>query len=304
MAEFSIIVPVYNVEKEIRKCLDSLKNQTYDDFEVLCVDDCGNDSSMDIVNEYAQNDSRFKVLTHEHNRGVSAARNTGLDNAIGEFVMFVDSDDWLELNALEVVKDALDRSKSDVVVFDLYDCYPNKEKHVHDDEFKKVNNKQMLIDERVLDSLVGVVWNRAYRKSVLDDNNIRFPEGMIIEDSEFSFKVCMHIKSVFFIADVLYNYLRNREGSYTTEDVVQNRISDEITVIFHCWDYAKSLGLSKKYRNYFLRLIGTTTKKILGLSHKRRYILSRIRDLLNEMNFPEDFKDMDKKSNVLTLWMD
>ncbi len=304
MAEFSIIVPVYNVEKEIRKCLDSLKNQTYDDFEVLCVDDCGNDSSMDIVNEYAQNDSRFKVLTHEHNRGVSAARNTGLDNAIGEFVMFVDSDDWLELNALEVVKDALDRSKSDVVVFDLYDCYPNKEKHVHDDEFKKFNNKQMLIDERVLDSLVGVVWNRAYRKSVLDDNNIRFPEGMIIEDSEFSFKVCMHIKSVFFIADVLYNYLRNREGSYTTEDVVQNRISDEITVIFHCWDYAKSLGLSKKYRNYFLRLIGTTTKKILGLSHKRRYILSRIRDLLNEMNFPEDFKDMDKKSNVLTLWMD
>ena len=116
MAEFSIIVPVYNVEKEIRKCLDSLKNQTYGDFEVLCVDDCGNDSSIDIVKEYAQNDSRFKVLTHEHNRGVSAARNTGLDNAIGEFVMFVDSDDWLELNALEEVKKAFDKSKSDVVM--------------------------------------------------------------------------------------------------------------------------------------------------------------------------------------------
>ena len=84
MAEFSIIVPVYNVEKEIRKCLDSIKNQTYGDFEVLCVDDFGKDSSMDIVREYAQKDNRFKILTHEHNRGVSAARNTGVDNASGE----------------------------------------------------------------------------------------------------------------------------------------------------------------------------------------------------------------------------
>lgn len=301
MAEFSIIVPVYNVEKEIRKCLDSLKNQTYGDFEVLCVDDCGNDSSIDIVKEYAQNDSRFKILTHEHNKGVSAARNTGLDNATGEFIMFIDSDDWLELNALEEVKKAFDKSKSDVVMFGNYDCYPDKEKKAHDD-YTKQNNKHVAVDEKLLDAVVGVVWNRAYRKSLIDDNNIRFPEGMIVEDSEFTFKVCMHIKSIYFIADVLYNYLRNREGSYTTEDAVQNRISDEITVIFHCWSYVKKLGIERKYRNYFLRLIGTTTKKILGISHKRHYILSRIRDVLDEMNFPNDFKDMDKK--VLTLWLD
>lgn len=300
MAEFSIIVPVYNVEKEIRKCLDSIKNQTYGDFEVLCVDDCGKDSSMDIVREYAQKDNRFKILTHEHNRGVSAARNTGLDNASGEYTMFVDSDDWLETNALEVIKNNFDKSKSEVIVFNIYNCYPDGKKEINDTtNFKKT---QALLTENNLNTFIGVVWNRAYKTSLINDNHIRFPEGMIIEDSDFTFKISMHLKSVFIIEDVLYNYLRNREGSYTTEDAVNNRIKDEITVISNCWKYAKSLGRERYYRKYFLKLIGTTTKKILGITHKRRYILERIRDLLVEMNFPNDFKDMEKK--VLTLWMD
>lgn len=300
MAEFSIIVPVYNVEKEIRKCLDSIKNQTYGDFEVLCVDDCGKDSSMDIVREYAQKDNRFKILTHEHNRGVSAARNTGLDNASGEYTMFVDSDDWLETNALEIIKDNFDKSKSEVIVFNIYNCYPDGKKEINDTtNFKKT---QALLTENNLNTFIGVVWNRAYKTSLINDNHIRFPEGMIIEDSDFTFKISMHLKSVFIIEDVLYNYLRNREGSYTTEDAVNNRIKDEITVISNCWRYAKSLGRERYYRKYFLKLIGTTTKKILGITHKRRYILERIRDLLVEMNFPNDFKDMEKK--VLTLWMD
>ncbi len=303
MAEFSIIVPVYNVEKEIRKCLDSIKNQTYGDFEVLCVDDCGKDSSMDIVREYAQKDNRFKILTHEHNRGVSAARNTGLDNASGEYTMFVDSDDWLETNALEVIKDNFDKSKSEVIVFNIYNCYPDGKKEINDTtNFKKSNQTQVLLTENNLNTFIGVVWNRAYKTSLINDNHIRFPEGMIIEDSDFTFKISMHIKSVFIIEDVLYNYLRNREGSYTTEDAVNNRIKDEITVISNCWKYAKSLKRERYYRKYFLKLIGTTTKKILGITHKRRYILERIRDLLVEMNFPNDFKDMEKK--VLTLWMD
>lgn len=300
MAEFSIIVPVYNVEKEIRKCLDSIKNQTYGDFEVLCVDDCGKDSSMDIVREYAQKDNRFKILTHEHNRGVSAARNTGLDNASGKYTMFVDSDDWLETNALEIIKDNFDKSKSEVIVFNIYNCYPDGKKEINDTtNFKKT---QALLTENNLNTFIGVVWNRAYKTSLINDNHIRFPEGMIIEDSDFTFKISMHLKNVFIIEDVLYNYLRNREGSYTTEDAVNNRIKDEITVISNCWKYAKSLGRERYYRKYFLKLIGTTTKKILGITHKRRYILERIRDLLVEMNFPNDFKDMEKK--VLTLWMD
>ena len=120
MTKFSIIVPVYNVEKEIRECLDSIKNQTYNDFEVLCVDDCGKDSSMDIVREFAAEDSRFKILTHEHNSGVSAARNTGLDAAAGDIIMFVDSDDWIEPNALEILVDKLNKTQCEVIMFNLY----------------------------------------------------------------------------------------------------------------------------------------------------------------------------------------
>ena len=258
---------------------------------------------MDIVREYAQKDHRFKILTHEHNRGLSAARNTGLDNASGKYTMFVDSDDWLETNALEIIKDNFDKSKSEVIVFNIYNCYPDGKKEINDTtNFKKSNQTQVLLTENNLNTFIGVVWNRAYKTSLINDNHIRFPEGMIIEDSDFTFKISMHIKSVFIIEDVLYNYLRNREGSYTTEDAVNNRIKDEITVISNCWKYAKSLKRERYYRKYFLKLIGTTTKKILGITHKRRYILERIRDLLVEMNFPNDFKDMEKK--VLTLWMD
>lgn len=305
MAKFSIIVPVYNVEKEIRRCLDSLKNQTFGEFEVFCVDDCGSDSSMKIVEEFVQNDDRFKILHHEHNKGVSAARNTGLDNVHSEYVMFVDSDDWLELNALEVVYNAFKETMASVVMFDNYECYPDKEKECHSSDFKDAHKKHLLINDANLEACIGVVWNRAYKTSLINDNNIRFPEGMIVEDSDFNFKVCMHIKDVYILNTPLYNYSRNREGSYTTEDKVQGRINDEITVISNCWNYAKSLGCEKKFRRYFLKLIGVTTKKILGIKYKRRYILSRIRDILKEMNFPDDFKDIDNSGRkILTLWMD
>lgn len=303
MAKFSVIIPVYNVEKEIRQCLDSIKNQTYGDFEVLCVDDCGQDSSMAIVKEFADTDDRFKILTHEHNKGVSAARNTALDAASGEYILFVDSDDWIELNALETVKNVFDQSNTDMVMFDTYDCYPDKERkafNVKNLSDGKID-MQLTIDANNLNSFIGVIWNRAYRASLIQDNHIRFPEGMIIEDSDFTFKASVLAGNIYIITTPLYNYRREREGSYTTEDKVNTRIEDELNVIFRCWRWAKEHNYARRYRKYFLFLIGITTKKILGIPHRRRYILEKMRDLLTEINFPEDFKDLDKKH--FTLWM-
>lgn len=302
MAVFSIIVPVYNVENEIRECLDSIKNQTFADFEVLCVDDCGSDSSMDIVREYASEDSRFKILTHEHNKGVSAARNTALDAVQGEYIMFVDSDDWLELNALETVNNIFNKVKTDVVMFNLYYSYPNKPKEEYKSKIELADNIHIKLDDMSLESFVGVVWNRAYRTSLINDNNIRFPVGLIIEDSEFSFKVSTYINTFYTTKTPLYNYRQNRDGSYTTDDIFNERIADEIEIYKRCYRFAKERGIVKKYRKYFLKLIGTVTKKILIIKHRRRYILEKVRDLLIEMDFPNAYKDMEKR--VLTLWMD
>lgn len=299
MAVFSIIVPVYNVEKEIKECLDSLKNQTFDDFEVLLVDDRGKDSSMDIVREYAKDDSRFKILTHEKNSGVSAARNTGLDAAQGENIMFVDSDDWLEPNALEVLHKYLKKTKSEIIMFNLWNCNPDGTKKIQDDE--KKGAREIKIEDLILAKFVGVCWNRVYRKTLLDRLNVRFPVGLIVEDSDFTFKVCSQVKSIYIIDEPLYNYRREREGSYTTADNVQDRIVDEMEVLKNTYRYAREHGYEKKFRKYFLHLIGETTEKILSIRHRRRYIIQQIHDLLIEMDFPKAYKDMEART--LTLWM-
>ncbi len=299
MAVFSIIIPVYNVEKEIRDCLDSIKNQTFQDFEVLCVDDRGSDSSIDIVKEYVNTDSRFKILTHEKNSGVSAARNTGLDAATGDNIMFVDSDDWLDLNALEILNNKLNKTKCEIVMFNNYNVKPDGSKKLQDED--KEGDRTIKINDDELTLFVGVCWNRVYRKSLLDRLNVRFPVGLIVEDSDFTFKVCSQVDSVLIIDEPLYFYRIQREGSYTTADNVQERIVDELEVLKNTYRYARDNGYDKKYRKYFLHLIGTTARKIVSITHRRRYIIQQIHDLLIEMKFPEDFKEFESK--LLTFWM-
>ena len=112
----SVIIPIYNVEQYIEKCLDSVINQTYKDLEIICVNDCSPDNSAQILLEYAQRDTRIKIVNREKNGGLSAARNTGLDEAKGEYVYFIDSDDWIDLDYIEKMVSAITFSKTDVVV--------------------------------------------------------------------------------------------------------------------------------------------------------------------------------------------
>lgn len=128
MPRFTIIMPVYNVENEISQCLQSIQNQTFKDFEVICVDDCGSDNSIKIIEEIASNDNRFKIIKHSHNQGVSAARNTALAAAQGEYLVFVDPDDWIELNQLEVLDRSITISKKDFILFGFYTHYDDGSK--------------------------------------------------------------------------------------------------------------------------------------------------------------------------------
>ena len=113
----SVIIPVYKVEKFIRQCIESILNQSFTDFEVLVVDDCGGDSSMDIVEEYAKKDNRIRILRHERNRGLAAARNTALDSAVGTYIVCLDSDDWMELNCLDDINAEFNLRKTPSIWF-------------------------------------------------------------------------------------------------------------------------------------------------------------------------------------------
>ena len=115
--KISIIIPVYNVEKYLRECLDSCINQTLADIEIICVDDCSPDNSIKILEEYQAKDYRIKIFRHEKNKNLGAARNTGIQNAIGEYVWFVDSDDYIDTKACQILYDAIKEFNVDMLCF-------------------------------------------------------------------------------------------------------------------------------------------------------------------------------------------
>jgi len=146
LPQISVVVPVYNVEKYLRECLDSLANQTFEDFEVICVNDGSDDSSIDILEEYASEDERFKIVSQE-NKGLSGARNTGMDYIKGRYLLFLDSDDWLELNALELLYNHANALNSEMVIFP-YRYFNQETKEYEENDFTKLNMFDSSVDNK------------------------------------------------------------------------------------------------------------------------------------------------------------
>ena len=151
MPKYSIVVPVYNTEKFLRKCLESIKNQTFTDFQVILVDDCSTDSSNKICREFCENDNRFSLVKTDVNVGLSAVRNTGLKYVKGDYVTFIDSDDYVELNMLEEIDNNLGVQEYDFVEWGMYyDVLLNsgeisiKESPLNSKETKKITNARIL----------------------------------------------------------------------------------------------------------------------------------------------------------------
>ena len=168
----SVIVPVYNVEPYLRKCLDSIVNQTYRDLEILVIDDGSTDWCGKICDEYAGKDGRIRVF-HTENRGLSCARNLGLDNARGEWIGFVDSDDWIETDMYEVLLKRAEETEADIVECGVLEEHPNRTGKRQEYLVTGTEAVIMLIHRE----LSNAVWNKLWKKSCFD--KIRFPEGRI-----------------------------------------------------------------------------------------------------------------------------
>lgn len=214
---FSVIIPVYNVEPYLRECLDSVLNQGFSDWEAVCVNDGSTDGSAAILEEYATKDGRFKIIT-QVNRGLSTARNAGIREAKSDYVLFLDSDDWLEPNALEILSKHLNGE-------DLL-CFSGQR---YFEETNNLNPADVLVEKRYQSGMdyynecalmqrdfafVCVVL-RAYRRVFLLENCLRFKEGICHEDNLFTPLVCHAAKRVRVINANLYVY-RVRANSITT----------------------------------------------------------------------------------------
>lgn len=213
--DVSIIIPVYNVEKYINRCVDSIINQTYKNIEIILVDDGSTDSSKEICDNYKV-DNRVVVI-HKRNGGLSSARNEGIKNANGDYIMFVDSDDYSEPNYVETMFNTIKELNSDLVVCGYYIEYvkqkitkeikPESQNKVHDD-----SNLKESIYNLQMSGCFDVVWNKLYRKEILSKNSIVFEQtGMPMEDFIFNCEVFKNINKVVVIPELLHRYLRQGE---------------------------------------------------------------------------------------------
>lgn len=219
--QISIIIPVYNAEKYLHRCVDSILSQTYTDFEVLLIDDGSPDKSGEICEEYAKNDSRIHVV-HKDNGGVSAARNLALDISKGEYIIFLDSDDWLDSKCLEICFNKFNTYCLDAIQFGftyVYDTYS---------QIKVKASTGILDGESYVagNSLNVSAGGGIYRKSIIDEHQIRFNTKLIMaEDQLFVYNFMKHANKVVYLDLPLYYYYQNTNGAVrrrSTPDLLQS----------------------------------------------------------------------------------
>lgn len=205
----SVLVPVYNVAEWLPRCLDSICAQTYSNLEILCVNDGSTDNSAGILAEYAARDARIKVFTQE-NAGLSAARNTGLEHATGEWVTGVDSDDYLELDAFERAV-ACVADEVDVVAFGVVKKWTGD---VHKTMiFQQFESNQVLpVTVDLAERIHVCFWNKLWRRAIVQEHGIRFPHGLVHEDDAFFYLFLPHARKIALCDCIGYNYMQ-REGS-------------------------------------------------------------------------------------------
>ncbi len=204
----SVIIPIYKVEKYLDRCVGSIVNQTYKNLEIILVNDGSPDNCPKMCDSWAEKDNRIKVV-HKENGGLSDARNAGMPLACGEYISFVDSDDWLEKNAIELMYDAIDRNDCDVCSFGVKMVWDNGEQKALTKSHNEIvfDNTEKILQGFLSSNIIQTVWNKLYKKSVID--GFEFPVGKLYEDEFWSWKVMANSNRLVCIDDYLYNYYQN-----------------------------------------------------------------------------------------------
>lgn len=234
----SIIVPVYNAEKTLRRCVDSILNQEYEDFELLLVDDGSSDASREICDGYAAADRRVAVI-HKENSGVSDARNKGIDMAEGKYLQFVDSDDWIARDATKRFVRAAARDEADMVIADFYRTVGDRISHKGDIEEEgalSLEEFAACMMENPADFYYGVLWNKLYRKDLVEAHGLRM-NGEIswCEDFMFNLEYMRHVNVISVLRAPVYYYVKTK-GSLVTQGMSIPRTVRMKLMVFEYYD--------------------------------------------------------------------
>lgn len=269
----SIVVPIYKVEKYIKKCIDSIIKQTYKNIEIILVDDGSPDGCGKICDEYAQKDKRVKVI-HKENGGLSDARNVGIDISTGKYICFVDSDDYIENNYIEVLYKYIVENKVSISQCGINKVTENEQiiENIGYQNDKVENSKQILRDLYNTHWENIVVWNKMYLRKLFED--IRFPKGKIHEDEFTTYKVLYKVSEVAIINENLYNYRQNNES--ITRKIFNLKRLDALEAFKERLEFFKKNEENELYeltlKSYLanIRIIYNNVKKYMRHSKKIR----------------------------------
>lgn len=259
----SVIVPVYNVAQYLPRCLDSLRAQTLEDLEIICINDGSTDHSLHILEQYAARDSRIIVISTE-NRGLSAARNRGMDAAAGEYIGFVDSDDYIRedmfakmLAAARLHQADLVQCRAEIVFGDSPEKPENAQPYLEQKQSGPVKNTPALLHE-----LPQNTWLKLIRRDFLQTSSVRFPEGLLYEDLAFHYMLLPLCRSIVLLDDLLY-YYRNRPGSIMQQKRTANaRLMEHLDIVEKVEAEWKKQGVWEPCRLEFLKLLVYAMKRI------------------------------------------
>lgn len=290
MIDISVIIPVYNAEKYLRACLDSIINQTKQEIEIVAVDDGSTDSSLAILNEYKEKYPEKMVVITQPNQKQGAARNNGMRNSRGKYITFVDSDDTLKPDALECLYNKAVEYDCDVVACDADCIYPDKTIVIGSGvDFE---TKEITIEQRkklVLDMYM-VIWNKIYKRELFFDNDIWFQSEIWYEDVLFLNMLIPKIKSISYVQKPLYDYYQ-RENSVTY--TYSEKLNDILYVMKETLGYYEENGLYEQYKDeleymYARYMFATYIKRLSKSKDKKRFNVG-VDTVLKEVKsrFPE-----------------
>lgn len=291
-AKVSVIIPVYNVKDFLYQCISSVVNQTFKDIEIICVEDGSTDGSKELLQQIAKTDDRIKVVFNNKNLGLSASRNVGIKFAKANYLMFLDSDDYYRPNMVELMFNAIERNNVDVAVCNVEVFYENFNEQKKSDEtyFKNPYRGFQRLTPSVVAKISNVVaWNKIYKRKLINEHNIRFPEGLLYESYPFWGAYCTVANSIYFIDSPLYKYRRRDGGIMAKTFNKDSRSIDYVNSIIFFHDWLKREGHWDNYKWNFFRLFIFCAKAALNYSpeEEKKVITETIAKFLSKLEYTE-----------------
>ncbi len=285
MTDISVIVPAYNAEKYIEKCLDSILNQTKKEFEIIVVNDGSKDNTLDILNEYKNSYPHIIRVIDQENQGLSVTRNNAIKEAQGDYLVFIDSDDYIKSDMLEKLFDKAVSGGYDIVASDVDCVYPDKTVLIESGVKENIKELSLEDKKKLFFGVYPVVVNKIYKRELFQNEDLFFEPGIWFEDVLFFHKLIPNIKSIGFVKESFYQYIQNPGSiTYTYSD----KLKDICFVMDKIVNYYKKEGIFEDYKQeleyMYVRYMFATYIKRLSKAKDKVKFNEGVKFVMSEVN--------------------